>query len=165
MDHGSRRMAHASKLGALASWLMSKKIWPKAWGTQRQILVGHEPWALSHEPWAMSHEHRFFLGGVSHLPDKKWRVGACVSSRVQTRVRPIHKRLKTKTVLGRCGQVIKKRFHRIRVIGSWNETLVNKINQATRWTGWETNGYTFANMHPIKAKTHASGRTKPWTNS
>ena len=28
----------------------------RAWGTQRQIFPGHDPWALSHEPWGMSHE-------------------------------------------------------------------------------------------------------------
>ena len=50
--------ADGSCLTAQCSWLMAKKnlvLGPGAWGTQRQIFLGHEPWALSHTPCAMSH--------------------------------------------------------------------------------------------------------------
>ena len=34
----------------------SRFLGPGPGGTQRQIVLGHEPWTLSHEPWGMSHE-------------------------------------------------------------------------------------------------------------
>ena len=44
---GLRLMAHGQeKIGARA----------RAWGTQRQIFLGHEPWATSLQAWALSHE-------------------------------------------------------------------------------------------------------------
>ena len=46
MAHGSRLMAHASRLVAQGSWLMAKKtpaLGLRAWGTQRQIFLDHQP--------------------------------------------------------------------------------------------------------------------------
>ena len=55
MTHDSRLMAHGSCLKALGSRLMAHDqenlaLGPGAWGTQRQIFLGHEPWAMSHGP-------------------------------------------------------------------------------------------------------------------
>ena len=59
MAQGSWLMPQGSRLKAHGSWLMAKKslaLGPGAWVTQRQIFLGHEPWALRHEPRGMSHE-------------------------------------------------------------------------------------------------------------
>jgi len=59
MAHGSRLMAHASRLVAEGSWLMAKNNLargPPGPGPAPQILLGHEPRALSRDPWGMSEE-------------------------------------------------------------------------------------------------------------
>ena len=53
MAHGSRLLAHAS-----GSWLKAhgqEQFGARArdWGTQRQIFLGHGPWATSLKAWAM----------------------------------------------------------------------------------------------------------------
>ena len=52
-------MVHGSWLKAQGSCLMAEEnlaLGPRSWGTQRQISLGHEPWATSLEAWAISLE-------------------------------------------------------------------------------------------------------------
>ena len=65
LAQGSRLMAHASRLVFQGSWFMAKKklaLGLGAWGTRRQIFLGHAPrdtsleaWAMSLEAWTMHH--------------------------------------------------------------------------------------------------------------
>ena len=123
MGHGSRLMAHASRLATQGSWLMAKNklalgLGPSGPSANFFSVMSHQPWATTLEAWTMSRSCWLSLR-------------RSISKRSRTNAKPVSKILIVGNLrilnIGFVGKYVCRKILEIRPITSWQYWICTQV--------------------------------------